>query len=67
MNPAVELVTRIAEALESIAASLTSKADRPGLREALAVVASTRFEDHGNFHRGCDCLACHARRTLEGL
>ena len=66
MNPAL-LVGRIADALESIARSLQSKADRPGLREALATIASTRFDDHSNYNHGCECLACHARRTLESL
>jgi len=66
MNPA-QLVDRIAEALESIARSLAAKSDRPGLREALATIASTRFDDHSNYNHGCDCLACHARRVLEGL
>jgi hypothetical protein len=66
LNP-IQLVTRIADALERIAEALQAKADRPGLREALAVIASTRFDDHTNYHHGCDCLACHARRTLDGL
>jgi hypothetical protein len=66
MNP-ILLVTRIADALESIARSLASKADRPGLREALATIALTRFEDHVGYRDGCECLACHARRTMEGM
>jgi hypothetical protein len=66
MNP-ILLVTRIAAALERIADAMTAKSDRPGLREALATIASTRFDDHGNYNHGCDCLACHARRVLEGL